>query len=77
MGPIGCLLLIVSLVFTLGTSFLVMWFFLYNQPGLAMVIVLLLVIFSIVVTRKAIKDLKRGELRPEDYFDDDEGYQGR
>ena len=72
MGPIGCLLLMISLAFTLGTSFLVMWFLSYNNPLLAFLFILLIVLTAFFALTKALKDLKRGELRPEDYFDDDD-----
>lgn len=72
MGPIGCLLLIISLGFTLGTSLLVMWFLSYDNPLLAIIFVLLIVLTAWFTITKALKDLKSGELRPEDYFDDDD-----
>ena len=74
MGLIGCFLLMISLVFTLGTCFLVMWFLSYDNPLLAFIFVILILLTSWLAITKALKDLKSGELRPEDYFDDDDDY---
>jgi hypothetical protein len=71
MGPIGCLLTIFSVGGSLFLAAMAIWFFTYRHPAIGFLAAAFFVLVGVIAARKAVSDLRRGDLRPEDYFDDD------
>jgi hypothetical protein len=72
MNEIGCLLLMICVVFLLAFSFLMMWFVAGDNPWIWLIFLSLIGTAAYVALSKSLRDLRRGDLTADELWDDED-----